>query len=89
MHSHSNLYLSIGSFIGSLFSYLVAFVTDYHIMGIIGFIGLMVSIYAGILTIKEKRMSIKYMETDKLPGEVIKAENWLKRVLKHKSGGHR
>ena len=60
--NHNNLYLSIASFLGSICSYLVAFVTDYHIMGVVGFVSLLVSIRAGYLTIKEKRMSIQNME---------------------------
>lgn len=60
--NHNNLYLSIGSFFGSIVSFLVAFVTDYKVMGILGFVALVVSISAGILTIVEKRMSIRYMK---------------------------
>ena len=60
--NHNNLYLSVGSCVGSIASFFVAFVTDYHIMGLLGLICVVVSIWAGILTIKEKRMSIRQMK---------------------------
>ena len=59
--NHNNLYLSIGSAIGSLLSGLVATATAYHVMWILSAIAAVVSICAGILTVKEKRMSIRYM----------------------------
>jgi len=62
--NHNNLYLSIGSCIGSIMSFFVSFVTDYHIMGLLGMVCVTVSIWAGILTIKEKRMSMRKMEKD-------------------------
>ena len=63
MHtSNDNLILSIGSLIGSGLSFAVAFVTNYHIMGLVGFVGMLVSIYASVQTIREKRMSIRHMK---------------------------
>jgi len=69
--NHNNLILSICSFIGSAASYFLAFIMDSRVMGVIGFVALLVSLYAGYLTIKEKNMSIRHMEDEK----------------KHKSGG--
>ena len=57
--NHSNLYLSIGSCVSSILSFFMAFVTDYHIMGLLGLVCVIVSVWAGILTIKEKRLNIK------------------------------
>jgi hypothetical protein len=86
MNNHSNLFLSIGSLLGSAFSYLVAFATDYHIMAVLGFIGVAVSIWAGVLTVIEKRISIRYMrEEDR--SDSLKAKNLLQRMLRRKSGG--
>lgn len=61
-HDHSNLYLSIGSCLGSICSFLLAWFTTYNIAWLIGAVAGVVSICAGILTIKEKRMSIKRMK---------------------------
>ena len=57
----NNLYLSIGSFFGAVGSYFLWFVTNYNVMGVLGFIAIVVSIVAGVLTIVEKRMSIRFM----------------------------
>jgi hypothetical protein len=61
-NSLNNLYLSIGSFFGSVGSFFLWFVTNYYIMAILGFVALIVSIWAGVLTIREKRLSIRYMK---------------------------
>jgi hypothetical protein len=62
MEDHKNLFLSIGSAIGSLFSGLIASVTAYNIMWGLSLVAAVVSIVAGYYTIKEKRMNIKRMK---------------------------
>ena len=59
MTNHDNLYLSIGSFFGSVCSFFLAYVTTYHIAWLIGAIAGLVSIWAGRLTIKERQLNIK------------------------------
>ena len=85
MHNHSNLYLSVGSAIGSAFSYLVWFATNYHIMGLLGFVCICISIIAGYLTIKEKQMSINDMKQGGI--EEVKAMHMIRKILRRKSGG--
>ena len=61
-HNHNNLWLSIGSAFWSITSCVAGYVTSYNIAWLIGALAGMVSIYAGILTIKEKRLHIKQMK---------------------------
>ena len=58
-NNHGNLYLSIGSALSSLLSCAFGYVTYSGVAWLIGAVAGCVSIYAGILTIKDKRMSIK------------------------------
>jgi len=58
-NNNDNLLLSIMSAIGSVASFFIAFVTDYRVMGVLGFVMLCLSGYASYLTIKERRISIK------------------------------
>ena len=58
----NNLWLSIGSFFGSICSFLYAYITAGNIAWLIGCLAGIVSIWAGVLTIKEKRLRIRSMK---------------------------
>ncbi len=62
MESHGNLYLSIGSGVTGIVSFTTGYVTTSGIAWTLGVIATAVSITAGLLTIKEKRMSIRHMK---------------------------
>ncbi len=62
--NHSNLYLSIGSFLGSIAGFVVGAMTKQNIGWIIGCTAGLVSIYAGLLTIKERRINIRKAEKE-------------------------
>jgi hypothetical protein len=81
--------LSIGSAAGSFLSGVVAVATQYHIMWIISGIAAIVSLYAGILTIKEKRLNIRILEAkiDEDESEKQSEERKaVRRILKNKGG---
>ncbi|GAA4465197.1 hypothetical protein GCM10023093_16940 [Nemorincola caseinilytica] len=69
MNEHNSLYLSIGSFLGSVCSFLYAYVTAGNIAWLIGCVAGLVSIWAGVLTIKEKRIRIKNLRHENNKGD--------------------
>ena len=62
MEQHGNLYLTIGSALGSAISFAIGHVTGNTIGWVFGVAAACVSIVAGLYTIKEKRMSIRQMK---------------------------
>ena len=84
MHGN-NVWEGIGYAVSGAISWLVMIGTNYHVMGILGFICILMSIRAWYLTIKEKNMSIKEMTESGV--EEVKALHMLRRILKRKSGG--
>lgn len=60
---HNNLWLSIGSFLGSVCSFMYAYVTAGNIAWLIGCLAGIVSIWAGVLSIREKRLKIKELKS--------------------------
>lgn len=61
-NGHGHLYVSIGSFFGSVASFMYAHFTTANIAWLIGCVAGIVSIYAGILTIQEKQMRIRQLK---------------------------
>jgi len=62
---HTNLYLSVSSAIASILSFVTETFTKTNIAWALGCGAAIVSIWAGILTAKEKRMSMRKMESEK------------------------
>ena len=87
--NHNNLFLSCLSALGSILSGVVAVATQYHIMWFVSGLAALVSLYAGFLTIKEKRLSIKLMKAKEK--EIEKQgdnEQRNVRLFKKSKGGH-
>lgn len=62
---HYNLYLTICSFILSAFGFIAENITKGNVGFVIGCMAGIMSIYAGYLTSKEKRLSIEKMQNKK------------------------
>jgi uncharacterized membrane protein YcjF (UPF0283 family) len=61
-NGHGHFYVSIGSFLGSVASFMYAHFTTANIAWLIGCVAGAVSIYAGVLTIREKQMRIRQLK---------------------------
>lgn len=63
-NGHGSLWVSIGSFIGSIISFVYAQLTTANVAWFIGCTAGVVSIYAGLLTIREKKLRIKQLKNN-------------------------
>ena len=59
--NHNNVWTAVSGYVISAAGYFMWFITNYYVLAVLGFVALIVGIYASVMTIVEKRMSIRQL----------------------------